>query len=84
MKMPKRYLLGLLLIISIMLFSGLGFSQEKLNANSVLRYFASLYVPYEASREAGFSMTFGNEFNHGAVKSLVNEAAELPQRTFLK
>lgn len=84
MKMPKRFLLTMLLIASVVLFSGLGFSQEKLNANSVLRYFASLYVPYEANKKAGFSMSFGNEFNVNRPATNSDGSAEFPQRNFLK
>ena len=82
MKISKRNLLGLMLAFAVILCSGLGFSQEKLSTDRILSYFASLYVPYDATRNAGFSMTFGREL---VVPAGVNpENQKIPQRTFLK
>ncbi len=81
MKTPKRYILGIILIFSAILFSGLGFSQEEINADAVIKYFVSFYAPYGGARETGFTMNFGNELNR--TESLAEEN-ELPQRTFLK
>ncbi|MEW6709878.1 MAG: hypothetical protein AB1403_08670 [Candidatus Riflebacteria bacterium] len=83
MNVSKRCLLGLMLLMSILVFSSLGFSEDKLSPEKAFRYFASLYVPYETARTAGFSMTFGNELA-GPMKSAVKTAQELPARTFLK
>ena len=82
MKISKRNLLGLMLAVAVILCSGLGFSQDKLSAERVLSYFASLYVPYDASRSAEFSMTFGRELVVPA--NLNTENHKMPQRTFLK
>ncbi|GEM_PF-4549496 len=83
MNVTKRSLLGLILLMSILVFSSLGFSEDKLSPEKAFRYFASLYVPYDAGLTASFSMTFGNELVE-PVKSAVKTAQELPARTFLK
>jgi hypothetical protein len=81
MKTTKRYILGMILIFSAILFSGLGFTQDELNADAVIKYFVSFYAPYGGAREAGFTMNFGNELN---PKEAFADENELPQRTYLK
>ncbi|MDN5278284.1 MAG: hypothetical protein PWR01_2249 [Clostridiales bacterium] len=83
MKMSKKYMLGLITVLVIVLCSGLAFSKDKLSPASAMQYFASLYAPYEGTRNAGFSMCFGNELKDFTRKT-VETTVEMPERTFLK
>lgn len=82
MKVTNKAVLALILVLSITFFSGLGFSQEKLSAAGVFRFFASFYLPYEA--ESSFSMTFGRELLPHQTGKIAAEKDEMPQRNFLK
>lgn len=83
MKMSKKNLMGLVLAVAIILFSGLAFSQDTFSPTTALKYFVSLYAPYEGTKTAKVSMCFGNELQHLATKA-IKETIQMPKRTFLK
>ncbi|PKL41608.1 MAG: hypothetical protein CVV41_17805 [Candidatus Riflebacteria bacterium HGW-Riflebacteria-1] len=78
--MQKKVLI--VVIVAGFLCSGLASSQSVVDAESVLKYFASFYIPSEQQTTAR-AMMFGQEFrpeNHADNKS----SNELPDRNFLR
>ena len=83
MKFSSKNLLGLVLVTILILFSSLAFSQDNLNSSKVFQYCVSLYAPQSATRNAGFSMSFGSELQKIAP-SIVEEVSKIPERTYFK
>lgn len=77
--MHKKILI--LIIAVICLYSGLASSQNRIDPESVLKYFASFYIPYE-QQSTTRAMMFGQEFR--PELRLNGENTTLPDRTYLK
>lgn len=72
----------IILIIAVLLCSGLAFSQDRLKADDVISYFASLYAP-DSSKKTTFSMSFGNEsISNSSSQPVPNK--QLHQRNFVR
>ncbi|EKD81696.1 MAG: hypothetical protein ACD_39C01681G0003 [uncultured bacterium] len=78
--MQKKILI--VIVIAGFLCSGLASSQSQIDAESVLRYFASFYIPSEQQTSTR-AMMFGQELRPEYKPDSKNQS-ELPDRNFLK
>ncbi|MBU1108415.1 MAG: hypothetical protein KKB51_17200 [Candidatus Riflebacteria bacterium] len=78
--MQKKILIVLVLVCCF--FSGLANSQNLVSAESVLKYFASFYIPAE-QKTLTRAMLFGQELRP-EYKLPVQSSNDLPDRTFFK
>lgn len=77
--MQKKFLI--MIIVVICFYSGLASSQSHIDAESVLKYFASFYIPSEHQATTR-AMLFGQEFRPDPVTT--GQLNTLPDRNYLK
>jgi hypothetical protein len=65
----------IIILIAALLCSGLAISHNRLKANDVISYFASLYAPSQDSKKTTFSMSFGSE---------TRSIDQMPKRSFVR
>jgi len=78
--MQKKILIVVVLVCC--LYSGLASSQNRVDAESVLKYFASFYIPAEQSASTR-AMMFGQELRPEYKPSAMS-SNKLPERNYLK